>query len=127
MLALDMLGAGEGLSTQAIIVRVKKVDAPKLRKSLEAGAWGAAISPALAVVDQFPQLAIDIALPIATKQLEGMGITADLTSSNNPPPPRPPAESRNALIFGAAAGLALGALLSLGGTGLYHLLTRKRN
>jgi hypothetical protein len=121
MIGLDLLGAGEGLSTQAIVVRVRNIDPAKLRAAVKAGPWGAALAPAVSVVDQFPKLALDLALPIATQELKKIGITAELAASDNPPPPRPPAETKAAITVGAV----LGVLLSLGGLWVYHRLHGK--
>lgn len=121
MIGLDLLGAGENLATQTILLKIKSIDPEKLRKSLDAGSWGAALAPALAVVDQFPKLAIDTALPVAKQQLEAMGIVAELAASNAPPPPRPPAETKAALVVGAA----FGAVLAIVGRWVYHRVKGK--
>lgn len=107
MLALDLLGAGEGLATQAVVVRVRQIDPEKLRRSLKAGAWGAILAPALAVVDQFPRQAVDLALPVAKRQLAEIGVVADLSATDAPPPPRAPAETGVAMAVGGVIGIAL--------------------
>lgn len=118
--ARAVVGAGEGLSTQTIMVRIKKIDPEKLKHGLGDKAWGGALGPALAVVDQFPQAVLDIAVPQAKNYLDSIGITADVTLTNSPPPPRAPAEAPAAL----GVGVALGAVLAILGAWGYRRLTQ---
>lgn len=120
MEGLDYLGAGEGLATQSIVVRVRSIDVPKLRSAVSAGSYGALIEPALTAVDHFPALAIDLTLPIAKQQLEKIGITADLSVANTPPPSRPPSEAKVAFLIGTGAGI----ILAIGGRFLYNRYAR---
>ena len=122
MIGLDLMGATtEGLATQTIQIRIKSIDAEKLRAEINAGTWGVALAPALAVVDAFPKMAIDIACPIIRDQLAAKGIAADVTSTEAPPPAPSPSEVPAALAVGAVAG----AGLALVGRWVYSLLTRR--
>lgn len=121
MIGLDLLGAGEGLATQTILLRVRSIDTEKLREKLKAGRWGALLAPSLAIVDQFPRKAIDLALPLARQQLQEIGVTADLAATDAPPPPRAPAETGVAL----AVGGVLGVLSTLLGRWVYARLVRR--
>jgi hypothetical protein len=119
--AEGLLGAGEGLSTQTILLRVRSIDVSKFRAAINKGAYGAVVEPALAVVDQFPKLAVDLALPLVKQKLEALGITADLSVTNAPPPPRAPAETKTAFFIGGV----LGALLAIAGAFGYSRYARR--
>jgi hypothetical protein len=133
MIALDLMGAGEGLASQTILLRIRKIDTPRLKAALAADPcekcgnrpaapiWNAAVAPALAVVDQFPKLALDMALPIANKQLAGMGIEADLSASDAPPPARARGETAKAIVLGAALGIGV----AIGARAIYNRFLRK--
>jgi hypothetical protein len=117
MEGLDYLGTGEGLASQFFVVRIRKIDSAKLAKEAALGKWAAALAPALAVVDQLPDLAVDMAAPVIQQQLAGYGITADVVATNAPPPPRTPTLLKTTLL------LLLGAVISLGVARVYHHVT----
>lgn len=121
MLGIDLIGAGAGLSTQTIQVRVRDVNVAKLQQAIGTKPWGLVISPALGLVDQFPQQALDMLMPIARQQLGELGITADISATNSPPPPRPPAEAKKALVIGTI----MGAVLAVFARWAYHRVNRK--
>lgn len=66
-MSLDVLGAGEGLGTKNIVLRVKSIDTDRLRQKL-GGMSGAAIPAALPLIDQAPEIALRTALPLAAKK-----------------------------------------------------------
>lgn len=107
VIALDIMGAGENLASQAIVVRIRSVDVEKLRKALDVGAAGVALAPAVAIVDKMPKLAIDMALPVLREELRKMGIEAEVWGAEAPPPPRAASEALPAAAVGAAAGAGL--------------------
>ena len=121
MLGLDLLGAGEALASQTIQLRITSIDPDKLRKGLGAGAWGAALAPALAVVDEVPKLAIDMVVPVLKSKLEAMGITADVSATDTPAAPRAPSEAAAGLFVGGV----LGAVLAIIGRWAYYRLKGK--
>ena len=117
-LGLDILGAGEGLASKYIVLRVRSIDTAKLKAKV-GGAAGAVLPAALAIADAFPDQALEMALPFAKKQLVEMGITAEMSTMNAPPPPGPPTKP---LLVG---GVLVGVGLSVGGWYLYHWLAPK--
>jgi hypothetical protein len=60
-MSLDLLGAGEGLGTKAITVRVKRVDVDRLKQKV---GNATAILP---FVDQAPEIALRAALPAVAR------------------------------------------------------------
>ena len=117
MIGLDLMGAAEGLATQAIVVRIKSIDAVKLRAAIASDkSWGPALGPALALVDIAPKAALDAALPIAKKTLVDYGITADVAAADVPPATRS-GESGFLLLVGAGGGIVLSAVV----VGVYRL------
>ena len=115
---LDILGAGEGLASQYIVIRVRKIDTAKL-KARVGGTAGSMLPSMLAVVDSFPAQALEIAIPFVKKEMLGAGIDAEVTATTAPPPPAPPTKPLLAL------GVALGGGLVVGGFYLYRWLAPK--
>ncbi len=142
MLALDLLGAGEGLATQAIILHVRSIDTGKLKSAItktdpcdkcgyepSAPKWGVALSPAVALVDWQPRIALDTALPVVKQQLARLGIDADVYTAPAPPSGtkglptvRDPKATKEAFVVGAV----IGVILAFGGRWAYHRITRER-
>ena len=119
---LILIGAGEGLATQQITIRVRRIDVEKLRTAIGAGTWGGVLAPVMSIVDQAPKLAIDMALPIAKQQLDKLGVTADLAVADPPLPPRARSEAVPAFLVGTFVGV----LLLFGGQALYHRLQARK-
>lgn len=117
MLGLDIIGAGESLAAYTILVKVRSVDADKLRAAITDKPWGGAIPGALTVVDSAPKLVLEVGLPIAKAQLEKIGIVADLSTTQKAPKAGGPHEMVTVLGVGAV----LGFVLALAGRSLYHL------
>ena len=79
MLGTTRVGA---LSDQYLVVRIKKVDADKLRAKV---GGGAAIAAALAVVNTAPKAVLDVAAPYLAGVAKDYGIDADVTHADFPP------------------------------------------
>lgn len=108
MIGLDLIGAGEGLASQTIMVRVKRIDADKLRESVAGKKlWGGVIPMAISAMDSVPEYALGAVLPVAKAQLADIGITADLSTTKSPPSPNAPHEGLILLSVGAVLGAAL--------------------
>lgn len=118
MIGLDLIGAGEGLAGYTILLHVRSIDASKLRQAITTKSWGGAIPGAIAIVDETPKLALDIALPIAKSQLEKVGIMADLSTTEKAPKAGPKYEMLKVL----GVGTVLGIVLALTGRSLYHFV-----
>lgn len=122
MLGLDIIGAGENLSAYTIMLRIRSIDAAKLRQAITDKSWGGTIPGAIAMVDSAPEMALGIGLPIAKTQLEKIGITADLSTTQK----APKAGARYGWAVTLGVGVVLGFVLALAGRSLYHLIQPKR-
>jgi len=128
VIGLDLLGAGEGFATQAIVLRVRRIDAERMRAKLTESTptWAPAIVSAVKLADNAPRLALDVALPVVKQQLAAFGVEADVfagpaAATGLVPAVRDPIASREAII----AGVVLGALLALSGRWAYTRITEK--
>lgn len=118
MIGLDVMGAGEGIASQAVVLRVRSIDVAKLKKKAGlGGAESAGLAAGLAAADRFPRLAVDTALPYVRKLLSDYGVDAEVHATDAPPPPRPPSETRAAFLLGFA--------LPFVGYGVYRLFRRR--
>jgi hypothetical protein len=81
---LDLLGADDALASQYITLRVKSLDANKLKLAL-GGSKGLAASSALSFVDLAPKAALDAAVPFIKKEAADYGVDLEVTVSNVPP------------------------------------------
>jgi hypothetical protein len=123
MLGLDLIGAGESLAAYTIMVRVKSIDPAKLRQTIaDKATWGGAIPGVISMVDSAPEMALGVALPVLKGQLEKIGITADLSTTQKPPKAAP----RGEVFVTLGVGAVLGIVLALGGRALYHLVSPAR-
>jgi len=120
MIGLDLIGAGENLGAYTIMLRIRSIDAGKLRQAITDKSWGGAIPGAISMADSAPELALGVALPIAKSQLEKVGISADLSMTQKPPK----AGARGEVFVTLGVGAALGFVLALTGRSLYHLFKR---
>jgi len=106
---LDCLGAGEGLGTRYITVRVKSIDVDKLAQKVGRAA------AALPLADQAPEPILRAALPVATNLVKNdYGVDLEWQISKVPPGAKGFEENSGfGYGVGAGAGLAvLGWLLS---------------
>lgn len=110
MLGLDLIGAGESLASYTIMLKIKSIDTAKLRAAITEKSWGGAIPGAISMVDSAPELALEVALPIAKSQLEKAGIMADLSTTQKPPKGKTSHEMLLVLGFGTAVGVVLALL-----------------
>jgi hypothetical protein len=99
---LRILGAGSGLASQYVVARINHVDVPTLKAKI--GAGGAFAGLALDLADEAPKALLDIAIPIATKQLREYGIDATITAANAVPEARGSSEFWLGLVVGGAVG-----------------------
>lgn len=105
---LDCLGAGEGLGTRYVTVRVKSIDAEKLRQKV-----GSAVA-ALPLADQAPDPILRGALPLAARMVkDDYGIDLEWQISKVPP---------NAKSLEENSGLGLGLGIGLGTAAIGWLL-----
>lgn len=101
---LDCLGAGEGLGTRYVTVRVKTIDADKLRQKV-----GSAVA-ALPLADQAPDPILRAALPVAAKMIrDDYGIDIEWQVSKVPVGAKP-LEENSGFGYGVGAGVGLGVL-----------------
>jgi hypothetical protein len=127
MLGLDIIGAGENLSSYTILFRIRSVDTAKLQAGIAGNAtWGSVLPAAVMLVDTSPGAALDIAIPILKSQLAQIGITADVAKTEKGPKAAPQHEMLQTLVLGGVTGFLLGVLLALFGKGVYHLITPAR-
>ncbi len=114
MLGLDLIGAGENLAAYTIMVKIRKVDPDKLRKVAAGDAsWGGILPMAITVADSAPKASLEIVLPIVKAQMEKIGITADLSTTEKAPKTGAPHEMAIVLGAGTVLGLALALLYRL--------------
>lgn len=108
MTGLDLLGA-EGISSQYVTMRVKHLDADKLKRKI--GGWkGESVSAVLPLADQAPKMALDVALPFLTKKVkDDYGVDLDYAVSGGPPQQGQWAVSR--FFPGVAVGVGSAAAL----------------
>lgn len=106
---LDVLGAIDAFANQLIVIRVKSIDADKLKNKL-GGTKGATVSAALPLASLAPKAVFDIALPVALGTMKNYGIEAEATVSN-----APLASFKKRGLSEFFPGLILGGIL--GGTG----------
>lgn len=105
---LDCLGAGEGLGTRYVTVRVKSIDADKLAQKV-----GRATA-ALPLADQLPDPILRAALPYAAHLVRNdYGIDLEWQISKVPP---------NAKSLDENSGLGLGLGIGLGTAAIGWLL-----
>lgn len=122
MRGLDIIGAGENLASQTIMLRIRSIDAEKLRQAVTDKPWGGAIPGAVSMANTAPELALGIALPIAKSQLARVGIDADLSTTKTPPKANPPHEMLAVWSLATVFGVALAFV----GQALYHSIKQKR-
>lgn len=105
-MSLDVLGAGEGLGTKYITLRVKGVDMDKLRQKF--GGY----ANVLTLVDMAPEVALRTALPVAAKKAAtDYGVELDWQVTDAPPQPgvAPPSNFGTGVLSGGAMMAALWA------------------
>src|SRR6185369_14593101 len=83
MEGFDLLGAVEALSTQYITLRVKSIDAEKLKAKL-GGSSGQLASFGLSLVDRAPKAALDVAMPFVKKEALDYGVDLEVQMGNAP-------------------------------------------
>lgn len=115
MIGLDLIGAGEGLGSQTIQIRVTKLDPVKLR-AMAGEKWGGLIEPVLPIIDENPEMVLKGLFPVVKMELEKKGITADLSTVKTASAPRPGHEVRNMIGVGAV----FGALVAFLGARMYY-------
>lgn len=82
-MSLDLLGA-EGLSAKYITLRIKNINAEKLKAQI-GGTVGSIIPGALSMVNEAPDIALAAALPIALPKLRDLyGIDLEAVVSDAP-------------------------------------------
>lgn len=119
-MSLDVLGAGDGLKTQYVVLRVRDVDIPRLRSA--AGKWGGLAAGVVALSDSAPAVLLKAAAPIAQKKLKAdYGIDAEIAVTDAPPPPRSVSE----FFPGAAVGAAGVGVVAAVVYGIYRLFSRR--
>ncbi len=118
MFGIDIIGAGESLAPYTVMLRIKSVDPAKLKETASASSWAAAIPGAVQMMDAAPELALEIALPIVQKEMEKIGITADITKTKTPPKGSTSYEMLVVLGLGTVGGV----VLALFGKTLYNLI-----
>ena len=119
MIALDLMGAGAGLATQTIMVRIRNIDTALLKKSIAgstpcakcgfvgpAPEWANALATAIALADTFPSAALTAAMPIAKQQLREIGITADLSTTKTAPGAWSPGDVTVGAVLGILMAIA---------------------
>lgn len=85
MLGSSLGVASTGLKDQFVVIRVNRIDGDLFKRKLVEAGQSSAIAPAvLMAVDTAPKFAIDVALPMAAKELEKYGIFATLSASDAP-------------------------------------------
>lgn len=115
---LQLLGAAsEALADQLITLRVKSIDAEKLKQKLSGTA--ASVAPAaLKFVDISPKAALDIALPLGIGMMKNYGIDAEIAVSKGTTLPKRRAISE---FF---PGLIIGGIIGGTGFGLVSLVAK---
>jgi len=119
--SLDFLGAGEGLATKYITLRVRRIDVEKLKKKL-GGTTGAGAGAAIPLVDTLPEIALRTALPfVAQKAADDYGVDMEWQVTDAPPGQGSLKSGGfgEGAIAGAGAAAAACAILYFG---LKHLL-----
>ena len=107
---LDFIGAGEGLGTKFVTLRVKRIDADKLRQKL-GGMTAQAIPVVLPLIEQAPEAALRAAMPFATqKALTDYGVELEYQISDAPPRPGEVAPSKFGAGLVTGCGLMAAAL-----------------
>jgi hypothetical protein len=120
--AIHMLGAGDGLRSQYIVLRVDRIDQDVLKAKLaEAGASSAIAPLVVLATDKAPKAVIDLALPVAMKQLEQYGVHARASAGEDLPPVRGASE----FFPGLAVGAATVALVAGVGWGAWSLILKR--
>jgi hypothetical protein len=109
---------GGGLSNQYVIVRVKDIDAIKLKKKLKEKKGSTVASftePALAAVNTVPRAIVDFSVPFIKKMAATYGVDTEISVSNTPPglAPRPRSEFFPGVVVGATM-CAVGSLTIYG-------------
>lgn len=108
-MSLDCLGAGEGLGTKYITLRVKRVDVERLRQKL-GGATGAAMPAAMALVDQAPEVALHTAMPYATKKaMDDYGVELEWQVTDAPLKPGQKTQSKFGVGIISGGAIAVGS------------------
>lgn len=123
-LGLDMLGAGDGLRNQFLTIKVDHVDGPILKRRLaEAGQSGAIAPAVLFAVDTAPKAAVDVAIPLAEKELAKYGVTARIVASDVPPAQG--GRRRSEFFPGVAVGAGVAAVVFGIGWTTWKLLLKR--
>lgn len=119
-MSLDYLGAGEGLATKYITLRVKRIDVEKLKQKL-GGSTGAYASAGLPLVDTLPEIALRTALPfVAKKAADDYGVDMEWQVTDAAPNKGQSSGGFGEGIFAGTCGAAV--LWAAWHFGLKHLL-----
>jgi hypothetical protein len=102
--SLHMLGAGNGLKGQFVVIKIDHIDDAALKKKLAESNQSAAIAPLvnMAANDAPPEV-LNIGLSLAAKQLESYGVYSSMKVVATPPSP---SDNKSSLLF---PGMAIGA------------------
>lgn len=122
---LHMLGASgsDGLKNQFIVVKIDRIDADALKRKLAEGGHSAAIAPlVMLATDRAPKAAVDLALPLAVKELREYGVYAKLTAHDVPPPE---GRARSEFLPGFVVGAGVVTLVTAVGWGAWNLLLKR--
>lgn len=104
---LHLLGAAStALADQLITLRIKSVDAEKLKQKLGQGTAASVAPAALKFVDVNPKAALDIALPLGVGAMKNYGIDAEISVAKGTtlPPRRKMSEFFPGLLIGGIIG-----------------------
>lgn len=79
----DLFGADDAFADQYITVRVKSIDANKLRGAI-GGSTGDIATSALTIVNTAPKAFLDLFAPVAKNKLKDYGFDAEISVSKAP-------------------------------------------
>lgn len=108
-MSLDLLGA-DGLDSQYITLRIRKINPEKLKKEL-GGKTGAVAPAAISLIDWAPRPALEMSLPLAVDWVKNKyGVELEYVVTDVPPSKGGPTKSgfRGGVVAGL--GLAAGAV-----------------